>query len=421
MAQLKEWIMLAGCSESAAILMVKCIGFFLMLALAFLADKLTKRLLLNAITSFAKRSKTHIDDILIKHQFFIRLSHLAPATVIYLLIPFVLAGYDSAIIVGQRLAFLCILIAGILVVNAFLNAISEIYDQYDISKRVSIRSFVQAAKLVLFLVLGVIILSVLIDKSPAFFFGGLGAMAAVLMLVFKDAILGFVAGIQMSANQMVRIGDWIEMPKYGADGDVTDITLTTVKVQNWNKTITTIPAYAMISDSFKNWRGMSESGGRRIKRAVYIDMTSIRFCTREMLDKFKKFQYISEYIEAKKAELTDYNEKNQVDESELVNGRRLTNVGTFRAYLAAYLKNHPQIHQDMTFLVRQLDPTDHGLPIEIYVFSKDQKWANYEGIQADIFDHILAVIPEFGLRVFQNPTGWDFQALNSAIAPIPSS
>jgi miniconductance mechanosensitive channel len=234
------------------------------------------------------------------------------------------------------------------------------------------------------------------------------------MLIFKDSILGLVAGIQLSTNQMLHIGDWIEMPKYGADGDVIDISLTTLKVQNWDKTITTIPTYALISDYFKNWRGMSESGGRRIKRSINIDVTSIKFCTQEMLDKFKRFKCIREYVERKLEEIDTHNTSEGVDESDLVNGRHLTNIGTFRAYVAAYLRSHPRVHQGMTFLVRHLQPTAEGLPIQIYIFSNDQAWANYEAIQADIFDHILAVVPEFELRVFQNPTGADFQALQTA-------
>ena len=233
------------------------------------------------------------------------------------------------------------------------------------------------------------------------------------MLLYRPAILGFVAGIQLAANKMVSVGDWIEMPKYGADGDVLEVALTTVKVQNWDKTITTIPTYALISESFKNWHGMTASGGRRIKRAVNVDMSSIRFCDVEMLERFEKIQYISEYIEGKKAELEAFNQSENVDHASLANGRRMTNIGTFRAYVEAYLRHHPMINMEMTFLVRQLAPTQYGLPIEIYVFSKDKVWANYEGIQSDIFDHILAVVPEFDLRVYQNPTGADFRLLTS--------
>jgi miniconductance mechanosensitive channel len=260
----------------------------------------------------------------------------------------------------------------------------------------------------------VLVIALLFKQSPFGILGGLGAMTAVLILVFKDTILGLVASFQISTTDMVRIGDWIEMPKYGADGDVIDVSLHTIKIQNWNKTISTIPTYALISDTFKNWRGMSDSGGRRIKRAVNIDITSIKFCTEEMIKRFSKFQYISEHVEKKKKELAEFNEVNRFDISELVNGRHMTNIGTFRAYLEEYLRNHPKIHQDMTFLVRQLPPGEHGLPIEIYVFSNDQRWAQYEAIQADIFDHILAVLPMFDLRAFQSPTGHDFKGLGAA-------
>ena len=238
-------------------------------------------------------------------------------------------------------------------------------------------------------------------------------MGAVLLLVFKDAILGFVAGIQLIANQMVAKGDWIEMPKYGADGDVTEIALTTVKVQNWDKTITTIPTYALIRESFKNWRGMKEAGGRRIKRTINIDLSTIKFCDEEMLNRFSKIKHIAEYIQFKKEELAAYNTEHEIDNTNLANGRRMTNVGTFRAYTVAYLKNHPMVSQDMTFLVRHLAPTEHGLPIEVYVFCTDTVWANYEGIQADIFDHLLAVVPEFDLKVFQSPSGTDFHQLTN--------
>jgi miniconductance mechanosensitive channel len=267
--------------------------------------------------------------------------------------------------------------------------------------------------LILFLTFTILVIAMVVGRSPVVFLSGLGAVTAILLLVFKDTILGFVAGIQIAANDMVRPDDWIEMPKYGADGSVIDVTLNTVKVRNWDKTVTTIPTYALISDSFKNWRGMTESGGRRIKRALHLDMTSIRFCDEEMLDRFKKIQFIREYLERKLEEISRHNRECAVDESVLVNGRRLTNVGTFRAYIEAYLRNHPMVHQEMTFLVRHLAPTEHGLPIEVYVFSKDQRWAVYESIQADIFDHLLAVVPEFDLRVFQSPTGSDVRSLRT--------
>jgi miniconductance mechanosensitive channel len=236
-------------------------------------------------------------------------------------------------------------------------------------------------------------------------------MTAVIILVFKDTILGFLASIQLTSNDMVRIGDWVEMPKYGADGDVIDVSLHTVKIRNWDKTITTIPTYALISDSFKNWRGMQESGGRRIKRSMNLDMSSVKFCTPEMLDRYEKYGLIADYVKSRREEIEQWNQEHNVDGSELINGRNMTNIGTFRAYCIAYLKSHPKIRQDMTFLVRHLAPQENGLPIEIYVFSGDQVWANYESIMADIFDHLLAVVPWFELRVFQRPTGYDFRGI----------
>jgi miniconductance mechanosensitive channel len=237
--------------------------------------------------------------------------------------------------------------------------------------------------------------------------GGLGAFSAVLMLIFKDPILGFVGGIQLSVNKMLAPGDWISMPKFDADGTVIDISLTTVKVQNWDKSISMIPTYSLISDSFRNWKGMEESDGRRIKRWINIDVKSIRFCTPEMLQKFEKIEYLTYYIQHKQKELEEYNASRNVDNSIMVNGRRQTNIGVFRAYLVEYLRNHPNINPEMTLMVRQLQPTEKGLPIEIYGFSKIKAWEQYEAIQSDIFDHVLAVVPEFDLRIFQNRTGDD--------------
>jgi miniconductance mechanosensitive channel len=260
---------------------------------------------------------------------------------------------------------------------------------------------------------GIMIISILLGKDPTILLTGLGALAAVLILVFKDTILGFVASIQLSANNMVSIGDWITMKSHGADGTVIDITLNTVKVQNWDKTISTIPTYALVSESFNNWKGMEESGGRRIKRAVSIDLGSIKICDSAMLKRFERFDLIHEYVIQKEEELKEYNKGKNLSDEDYISGRHQTNVGIFRKYLEVYLRQHPMINLDMTFLVRQLSPSGKGLPIEIYVFSKDQEWANYESIQADIFDHILAVVPEFELKVFQEPTGADILSLKS--------
>ena len=259
------------------------------------------------------------------------------------------------------------------------------------------------------------IFSIIIGFELGSFFTGLGAFVAVLILVFKDTILGFVASIQLSSSNMIKIGDWISMPSHGADGTIEDISVYTVKVQNWNKTISTIPTYAMVSESFSNWRGMEESGGRRIKRSINIDMKSVKFCTAEMIEKYRNISLLSSYMEEALERVDKYNKDHNIDVSINVNGKRLTNIGTFRKYIEAYLHDNDKIHDDMTFLIRQLQPTEKGLPIEIYVFSNDQVWANYEAIQADIFDHILAVIPKFELRVFQNPTGADLHNLAHSV------
>lgn len=409
--QLEVWFSAElGLQQKVGPIVMDLIILAVLLILAFIANYVAKRFILKLVEHFASKTSTKWDDVLVKRKFFRRLSHFAPAVVIYLMSS-VFFENDTAILVTRRIAEIYMLFVAIITIDAFLSSVVDIYHNYDTSREVPVRIIVQVAKILLYAVVGIVILSTVIGKSPAFFIGGLGAMAAVLMLIFKDSILGLTAGIQLSANKMVRVGDWIEMPKYGADGDIIDISLTTVKVQNWDKTIITIPTFALVSEGVKNWRGMSESGGRRIKRSIYIDMTSVKFCTEEMTEKFSKIKYLSDYIQNKEKELSEFNSQKNIDDSVLVNGRRMTNIGTFRAYLVSYLKDHPKINKNLTFLVRQLDPGPNGLPIEIYVFSSDQVWANYEAIQADIFDHILAVIPEFELKVFQNPTGADFQNL----------
>ncbi len=410
---LRNWILNQGLDFSAANILARGLIFVLIIVLSLIAYLLAKHFILKGLAIIISRTATQWDDMILRKKVFNRLALLAPAIVIYIFISIPLAGYDGVISVISGIVLIYMIAIGILALDSFLNASLAIYITYEISKEIPIKSFVQVIKLILYFVGGIFIVSILLNKTPVYLFSSLAALTAILMFVFKDAVLGFVAGIQLTANRMVANGDWIEMPKYGADGDIIEIALTTVKVQNWDKTITTIPTYALISESFKNWRGMSESGGRRIKRSISIDMNTIQFCTKEMLDRFSKIQYISGYIEKKKIEMQEYNKLEQVDHSSLVNGRRMTNIGTFRAYVEAYLKNHPMINQEMTFLIRHLAPTEHGLPIEIYVFSKDRAWANYESIQANIFDHILAVVPEFDLRVFQDPSGRDFNKLTN--------
>ncbi len=307
------------------------------------------------------------------------------------------------------LAYLWIFFYALLSLFALLNFLEDIFKPASHKRNLPLRGIFQSIKLIAALITIIFVVSVLIGKSPIILFSGLGAMTAVLLLVFKDAILGFVAGIQLSANEMLSVGDWLEMPKFGADGEVIDISLTIVKVRNWDNTITTVPAYALIADSFKNWRGMSESGGRRIKRAVYIDATSVAFLQPEDIKRLRRAALLSGYIEEKIAEIEQENQAAGLDLSSPVNGRRLTNLGTFRAYLRMYLKQHKSIHPGMTQIVRQLASEAKGIPLEIYAFSNDTGWVNYEAIQADIFDHIFAILPEFGLRVYQAPSGYDMQ------------
>jgi miniconductance mechanosensitive channel len=401
------WLNRLGLEEGYAEPIGWLIGVAIIIILALIANFVVKRIFLKILQLVVKGSKSDWDDIILKRKVFHRLANLAPALVIYFAAPMFPAAQDWI----QRITVSGMALIFLLSLNAFANAVVDIYNKYEISQERPIKGVVQIIMILAYALGAVFIIATLMNRSPWVLLSGIGAMTAILLLIFRDSILGFVAGMQLSANRMVRLGDWIEMPKYGADGDVIDITLTTVKVQNWDKTISTIPTYALITDSFKNWRGMSESGGRRIKRAIYIDMNSIKFCNREMLDRFEKIQYLRDYIKNKRKEIEEYNIAHKVDTSTLVNGRNLTNIGTFRAYIVAYLKNHPKINQDMTFLIRHLQPMATGLPIEIYVFSSDQVWANYESIQADIFDHILSVVPEFDLRVFQNPTGSDFKKL----------
>ena len=379
---------------------------------ALIAHRLARGPVLRTITSLIRRTNTQWDDALIERGVLHRLAHLVPGLVIYRLAPLALVGHARLQEIVDTGVLVYLVLTSMLVIDALMSTTVDIYRSTETSREISIKGLIQFLKVILYFLCGVFVVSVLLGKSPFYLLSGLTALTAVLLLIFRDAILGLVAGIQLSVNRMVARGDWIEMPKYGADGDVLDVTLTTVKVQNWDKTITTIPTYSLISESFKNWRGMQDSGGRRIKRSVYIDISTVKFLDEQMIERFGKIQYITDHIERKKQELAEYNELNQVDLSHLANGRRMTNVGTFRAYVEAYLKNHPQISQEMTFLVRQLAPTPKGLPIEIYVFCKDKVWANYEAIQGDIFDHILAIIPVFDLQAFQEPAGKDFRGLN---------
>ena len=400
-----------GLHPDAAEIIVYTSAGIITILLAIIANFIAKRIIVAGLTRIIARSETTLDNILLERGVFNRLSHLAPALVISYMAPIVGSGSDTVISVITRCVHLYVIVVVVMVVFALLDAVLDIYNRFEVSREIPIKGFLQVIKIVGVCIMLIVSISIIFNRPLSLLLGGLGALTAVLLLIFKDSILGFVAGIMLISNRMVAHGDWIEMPKYGADGDVIDVSLTTVKVQNWDKTISTIPTYALISDSFKNWRGMEESGGRRIKRAIHIDMTSIRFLDERLIERLAGIRLIRDYLDMKKKDIDGYNATEAVDDTSMVNGRRLTNIGTFRAYVVAYLKKHPEIRQDMTFLVRQLAPTEYGLPIEIYVFSADQRWSNYEAIQADIFDHILAAVPEFDLRVFQNPTGNDFRTI----------
>ncbi|WP_347840271.1 mechanosensitive ion channel domain-containing protein [uncultured Draconibacterium sp.] len=398
---------------------------------AWLAHFITRQVLVRIVVRIAKRTKTTWDDILVGNKLFNGLAHLVPAFIILYtanfsfpvlhqelseLEPEVLAELSkdhyfklAGFLIKIAKIYFTIII--VFVANSVLNSGMEIYNTTEYSHHRPIKGYIQLIKILVYFMAGIMVLAVLLNRNPTVLLTGLGAMAAVLLLVFKDTILGFVASIQLSANDMVKIGDWIEMPSHKADGTVIDITLNTVKVQNWDKTISTIPTYALVAESFYNWKGMEESGGRRIKRSVAIDTNTIKFCDAAMLSRFEKFDLIRDYVREKEQELKEYNKGKNLAEEDYISGRHQTNVGIFRKYLEVYLRQHPKIKQDLTFLVRQLAPQGKGLPIEIYVFSNDQAWANYEAIQADIFDHIFAVIPEFELRVFQEPTGADIEKI----------
>jgi miniconductance mechanosensitive channel len=399
-----------GLSERLVVLLENVTIILITAGLAILADFLVKRIIIATIHRIARKSKNNWDDIFVDRKVFNRLAHLAPAIIVYYSLQYI---FDAELLVkflgNVTQSYMVVVV--LLVIDAILNALHEIYRQLAISEGRSIKGYVQVVKIIFYAAAIILIISIFSGEPPSALIAGLGALAAVLILVFKDTILGFVASIQLSANKMVTVGDWISMPKYNADGTVLDISLNTVKVQNWDKTIATIPTYALVSESFNNWKGMEESGGRRIKRSINIDMKSVGFLTGEQIKKLRKFYLLRDYIAEKEKEIEEYNQSLNLEDSEVTNGRKMTNLGTFRKYLENYLHNHPKVHQEMTFLVRHLQPTEKGLPIEIYVFSKDQEWAKYESIQADIFDHILAIIPEFGLRVFQNPSGDDFHQL----------
>ncbi|MCE9680532.1 mechanosensitive ion channel family protein [Shewanella sp. AS1] len=409
--QVSTWLTQLGV-ESSADAMATGVLAFACLLVAFLVYFVVKRLVVSTMNLVIQRSKVRWDDIFMHNGVLEKLAIIVPALLLNISLPLVLTNHELLASMTDRLLDVVIVILVVRAIFSVLDSGNEIANHNQLSRRLPIKSFVQLCKLFLFFVALIVSVSILSEQSPIYFLSGLGVATGLVMLVFKDTILGFVAGIQLAANRMVSPGDWIQMDKYGADGAVEEVSLTTVKVQNWDKTITMIPAYALVSDAFKNWRGMSESGGRRIKRAVNIDVDSIGFLTEEQLARLGKINLLKEYLARKKGEISEHNAK--VEDGEMpVNTRHLTNIGTFRAYLLQYMQKHPKVHQEMTLLVRQLAPTTEGLPIEIYIFTNDTRWAFYEDIQADIFDHIYAILPQFNLRAFQAPSGADIRSLKS--------
>ena len=403
-----------GVGESNAGYLYSAIALIIIIGLGWLANLIVKRFLLGLVRSLIKKTKISLGEYLIGEKFFHRLSHLAPAFVVSSLSSVVFVGYPILNELVEIVINLYLVVIALWVIDSLINAVYKLAEKTEISSKLPLKGICQAIKILINGTGVIFILSILLDKSPIYFISGLGALTAVLLLVFKDVILGLVAGIQLTTNNMVRKGDWIEMPKYGADGDVIDVSLTTVKVQNWDKTVSTIPAHALVSDAFKNWRGMSESGGRRIKRSIHLDLSSVRFLKESEIEELEKIELLQDYFKGKRS---DIGEKGLAVEKQglvapLLNGRNLTNAGTFRAYCLEYLRANSSIHKEgMTFLVRQLAPTEKGLPIEIYVFVNDVRWVHYEGIQSDIFDHLLASLPIFGLRAFQLPSDSSFSAL----------
>ena len=401
---LENW----GLTHTAAFILQVVITISLLFIISYISFLISKYILLRIIKFVVKRTATTWDDILLEKGVFKRLALLIPAAVLYFVLPYVIMHNKWLFAADSALKVYAAVIA-LFIIDSFLDALNDIFMTLEISRSRPIKGYIQIVKILIYSTGIIIVISIIVDKSPALLLTGLGAISAILLLIFKDPLLGFVSSIQLSSNDMVKPGDWVSLPKHNTDGIVIDINLTSVKIQNWDLSITSVPTQSMISDSFMNWKGMEEGAGRRIKRSFFIDMNSIKFCTEEMLQDFKKILLIEEYIISKQKELLRFNQENNINDDVLVNGRRQTNIGVFRAYLQAYLNNHPSLHKNMTLLVRQLDPSEKGLPIEVYAFSTIKSLPEYESIQGDIFDHILAIIPLFGLSVFQNPTGADFR------------
>lgn len=414
---LQHWLHSLGLTHYTEILATS-IMLAAMVVLSLIIHVLLHKLVLPVLQKQADKSSQLWPKSLFKHLLFNRGTWLLQGVLFQVLLQLLFDTHSTLYAILTTLCQLWTMLFSLLIAFSLLDVIQTVTAKSQFAQQIPLRGIFQSIKLILAILMVILMISVLLGKSPGSLLTGLGAMTAVLMLVFRDPILGLVAGIQLSANDMLKIDDWLDMPKYGADGAVIDINLTTVKVRNWDKTIVTIPAYALISDSFKNWRGMSESGGRRIKRSFNLDSTSIHFLSEQEIEQLSRANLLVPYLGDKREEITRWNEEHAKESTSLLNHRALTNIGTFRVWLETWLKSHPQIRQDMTLMVRQLAPTENGQPIEIYAFTNTVVWGEYENIQSDIFDYIYAALPAFGLRVHQTPTGNDIRSLTSNSSPL---
>ena len=379
---------------------------------AWIANWIVKRILVRGLMHLLRATPVGNDQALHDSKVISRLANIVPALILSIGIGLIPGLSETMITIVRNVCGAFIILTVALAIASALTLANTVYERRPKARMKPIKGYIQVINIVIYSIATILIIATLIDRSPLILLSGLGAMAAVLMLIFQDTLLSLVASVQISSNDIVRVGDWVEMPALSADGDVIDISLHTVKVQNWDKTITTIPTKRLISDPFKNWRGMQESGGRRIKRSIMLDQQSVHFLDDEECRHLHRFRLLSDYLKDKQTDIDDWNRKLEEQGQEPVNTRRITNIGTFRAYVDRYLRSHPGIHQEMTLMVRQLAPTPDGLPLELYCFTNTVAWVNYEGIQGDIFDHLLAILPEFGLRVFQHPSGNDLRQMS---------
>ena len=405
-----EWLASYGMPEHYLTYTGELTGISIILLLAYLGYLLVNYKVIALITRLISRSRNKTDDLLVEHKIFSRIARIVPAIMLLVLLPIVLLEQSTLTQLLTTAAKIIIVIQVARIISALMDVVQSIYQPKATTKYLPLNASIQVLKLLVYLVATILAIAYLLNKSPIYLLSGLGALTAVLLLIFQDTIKGLVASIQISANRMVAPGDWVELPQYGADGDVLEIGLNTVKIQNFDRTVTTVPTYALVSGSFKNWRDMFNAGGRRIKRAINVDVSSIRFYQQDEIETLKQIHLLKPYLEQKQQEIYTSLSQQGLDKEDKVNSRQLTNIGTFRAYIAAYLDNHPKVHSQMTCMVRQLAASPTGVPLELYLFTNDTNWANYEGIQADIFDHLYAMTTHFDLRVFQHPSGYDWRS-----------